>query len=401
MKVSVKQLRFVGLIAVSSILLAPAFALEISETNEKESLRGTLHGKISLDASSDPIIKCINDLTDVALANDANIKKINAYVDRFKGLKHAIVHRSKDALNYVILYKGTSQSSEASDVILDEKQKLKGRSSAEYMRQKLIDRTGLSVTQTILDMAMGLGSADSAAGACQVKAATEKLTTLVGKDKADETLHFLQEMLKQNPVADDTWSQKLWSISQKADRQNYLVDLSVATDPVSQEIVNYLHKYNNVSKLNRGSQKLVRTTLGIASLSPTLVAPAAQAALFAWVMASGGSEEDKLLREVYLAKALDSRNKTVSEKAHLALEYYQMSLLTKNPVLFHCCRSLVKQMAGDTNANCLLSQGTFIGQQPVKEEEISFSDDEPKKTKKKKRKAKTAVSTVDNETATK
>ena len=397
MKVSVKQFRLASLIAASCVLLMPAFAVETSIIEP----RGPLHGEISLDASPDPIAKCINDLTDAALAQDDNIKKINAYVDRFKGLKHAIVHRSKDALNYVILYKGTAQSSEASDVILDEKQKLKGRSSAEYMRQKLIDRTGLSVTQSILDMAMGLGNADSATGLEQVQSATEKLTSLVGKDKAHETRNFLEEMLKQNPVSEDTWRQKPWSISQKVDRQNYLVDLSVATDPVSQEIVSYLHKYNNVSKLNRGSQKLVRTTLGIASLSPTLVAPAAQAALFAWVMASGGSEEDKLLKEVYLAKALDSRNKSVSEKANLALEYYQMSLLTKNPALLHCCRSIVKQMAGDTNANGLLAEGAFVSQQPVKEEEISFIDDKPKKTKKKKRQAKTASSTIDNETATK
>lgn len=178
------------------------------------------------------------------------------------------------------------------------------------------------------------------------------------------------------------------------------MEASVATDPVSQQIINYLHEYNNVSKLNRGSQKLVRTTLSLASLSPTLVAPAAQAAIFAWVMASGGSEEDKLLKEVYLGRSLETRKKAIYERANLALDYYQMSLLTKNPALLQCCRSLVKQMAGDVSSQSVLSEGPFVVKNPIKEEEISLLDEnKPKrKHKRKAKKEKTVNRPIDGET---
>lgn len=398
MKFSIEKGSFLALIAFSYLLVTPGVLAQsaencIADNGQLEGHVSPLQGEISLDVSTDPVTKYINDLTDTALKNDENIRTINQYVDKFKGLKHAIVHRSKDALNYVILYKGVSQSSEASDVILDEKQKLTGRGSAEYLRQKLIDRAGLAVTQAVLELAMGLGNADAKSGAEQVETATQKLTSLLGATKCDEAISSLKDMLNKNSVADETWNQKPWSISQKSDRQNYLVDVSVATDPVCQQIVGYLHKYNHVSKLNRGSQKLVRTSLGLASLTPTLVAPAAQTALFVWVMASGGSEEDKLLKEVYLGRTLDTRNKSISEKAHLALEYYQLSLLTKNPALHYCCRSLVKQMAGDTNSAGVLSAGAFISQQPLKEEKISLGDEKKHKTKTKP-KTKTASNTI-------
>ncbi|MBX9877173.1 MAG: hypothetical protein K2Y22_01830 [Candidatus Obscuribacterales bacterium] len=399
----VKSAQRVGiLIAVSCYLSVSAFAHESASLKAIDASPNTLRGEVSLDASPDPITKYINDLTDAALNQDQNMAKINKYVERFKGFKHSLVHRSKDALNYVFLYKGVSQSSEASDIILDEKQKLKGRSSAEYLRQKLIDKTDIDITKAVLELAMGLGNSDANSGAEEIKSASNRLNKLVGEQKTAETVDFLKKVVEQNPVAEDTWQQKPWSISQKSDREKYLADVSVETDPVSQQIVGYLHKYNNVSKLNRGSQKLVRTTLSLASLSPTLVAPAAQAAIFAWVMASGGSEEDKLLKEVYLGKSLECRSKAISEKANIAIESYQMSLMTKNPALLQCSRSLIKRMGGDANVNNVLSGGTFVAQKPVKDEDITVEGEEPKRKKlsrKEKREAKKAMREAKNKTA--
>lgn len=390
--------RILSLTVALCYLAVPALAQQTSIEASKGESKSRLQGEVSVDISPDPITKCINDLTDLSLSNDPNMLKINKYVERFKGFKHSVVHRTKDALNYVFLYKGVSQSSEASDIILDEKQKLKGRSSAEYLKQKLINKTDLEITKAILELSMGIGNSDESAGAEQIKTASDRLTAMVGADKTNETVEFLKKLVAQNPVSDEIWQQKPWSISQKSDREKYLAESTLAQDPVSQQIIGYLHKYNNVSALNRGAQKLVRTTLSLASLSPTLVAPAAQAAIFAWVMASGGSEEDKLLKEVYLGKSLECRDKAIVERANLALESYQLSLITKNPALLQCSRSLVKRMSGDAGLNSILGGGAFVAQKPSNDE-ITTEEDEKrdKKKHKKAKKEKTVQRSIDDE----
>ena len=86
-------------------------------------------------------------------------------------------------------------------------------------------------------------------------------------------------------------------------------------------------------------------------MTPTFVGPAAKTALVAFVMATGGPEQCKLLKELYLDKRLESRCKALNEEAHLAVDNYQLALLTKNPVLLGYSESLVGQMIGGHHVN--------------------------------------------------
>lgn len=64
-------------------------------------------------------------------------------------------------------------------------------------------------------------------------------------------------------------------------------------------------------------------------------------------MATGGPESCKLLKELYLDKRFESRCKVISEEAHMAIDNYQMALMTRNPVLLACSESLLGQMIGE------------------------------------------------------
>ena len=76
-------------------------------------------------------------------------------------------------------------------------------------------------------------------------------------------------------------------------------------------------------------------------------------------MATGGAEEDKMLRELYLDKRLDSRSQVIAEKSHLALENYQIAKLTKNPVLLAYCESVIKQMTGPDAVRSVLRKSVL------------------------------------------
>src|SRR5690606_13528977 len=104
-----------------------------------------------------------------------------------------------------------------------------------------------------------------------------------------------------------------------------------------------LHKYNKRSKAMMVTSSVVQTLLGAASLTPTFIGPAAKTALVTFIMATGGPEQAKLMKELYLDKRLESRWKVLNEETHLALDNYQLAILTRNPVLLGCSESVVGQ----------------------------------------------------------
>ena len=122
--------------------------------------------------------------------------------------------------------------------------------------------------------------------------------------------------------------------------------MALSKDPVAAEVTKRIHKFSHHGKVARASASLIETSLNVASLTPTLIGPAAQAALLAFFMTTGGTEEDKIIREVYLDKRLQSRADVLLREANMATSAYQTALLTHNPLLIGCSESIVRQMAG-------------------------------------------------------
>ncbi|MCC7529429.1 MAG: hypothetical protein IT342_12970 [Candidatus Melainabacteria bacterium] len=95
------------------------------------------------------------------------------------------------------------------------------------------------------------------------------------------------------------------------------------------------------------TSQVLQTGLGVAALTPSFIGPGAKVALLSYVMATGGPESCKLLKELYLDKRFESRCKVISEEAHMAIDNYQIAVMTRNPVLLACSESLLGQMIGE------------------------------------------------------
>jgi hypothetical protein len=105
-----------------------------------------------------------------------------------------------------------------------------------------------------------------------------------------------------------------------------------------------LHKYNHRNKYLQVTAKALYATMGVAAFTPTLAAPIAETTLLTFMMVTGGPEQDKLLKEVYLSKCLQSRANFLNEEAHLAVDCYDTAVLTKNERLLACSKDLIRQM---------------------------------------------------------
>lgn len=306
-----------------------------------------LSGSIS---TADPYqhVGCQMDkLLETALERDENTKSIDMAVSHYRKKSQIVIAETKDAFDYMIPYRGFGPSAEAGDIILGEKLKMKSRASAEFARQKNIDETHLKVTTCMFQVAMGIGMADRERGEEIVDSGMKSLKELVGEEEAEKTAKMLEQFKENFTVPDSVYEQKIWDVAQKQSKQNQIFKASLEEDPVVKEIKKRIHKYNHKSRLSMVTSQVVQTGLGVAALTPSFIGPGAKAALLTYVMATGGPESCKLLKELYLDKRFESRCKVISEEAHMAVDNYQMALMTRNPVLLACSESLLGQMIGE------------------------------------------------------
>lgn len=307
---------------------------------------GRLKGAVSVSEQSTLVGQRIDELLDAALDNDVKSKELEQAVMHFRSLPTRAFTQGKDATDFVIHYRGFAPSSEAGDIITGEKLKLKSRSAAEYARQKQIDEAHMKVVSSVMQMAMGLGMSDQSRGQQIVAQELRSLRDLVGGHEADRTVLMLSEWSKQLTVPDSAFTQNVWDVSQRREKFTTVAKSALSSDPVVLEIQNRLHKYNHRSKFARASGHIFETVFGVMAQGPLFVGTAGEVGLVSFVMATGGPEQTKITKELYLDRRFESRSKVVTEETHLALENYQLAVLTRNPVLLACSEALIDQMAG-------------------------------------------------------
>jgi hypothetical protein len=123
-----------------------------------------------------------------------------------------------------------------------------------------------------------------------------------------------------------------------------------------------VHKYNQHTQITNTAQRVVRVALNVASLTPNFVGPASQAVLFGYVMLTGGSEQSKIMKELYMDKRLQSRASLLNQEADLAIHQYQLGSATNNLALVACSELLVSRMVGQDAAEKLLHGGSTAPQ---------------------------------------
>lgn len=303
--------------------------------------------------------KLIDELISAARTNDEEYQTLNTAVLKWSDWRFRLSERTKDMLNYACLFKGVSPSSEAGDVILDEKSKLKSLASAKYQRQKLDDQIQLKVTSSVLDLAMHLGHSG---GNSDSKAATsaEQLNSLVGKEAADKALNQLQMLLASDSASTVCASRPLWNIAESKARIEDAVARAARVDPIISDITDDIHHYNKHSVGVLAAHRVARIALSVASMTPDLVGPVTNTILFAYITVTGGTEQEKILRELYIDKRLTSRANLLGEQAHLAFYNYQLGALTGNKLLMQCARQIIARMTDADSADQLLRSTALI-----------------------------------------
>lgn len=277
-----------------------------------------------------PLTDQIDDILKVALLNptvaDYNVQKYSGKVQK-------LVTYTKESINIMVPYRGYGPSSEAADIILGEKMKLKSLSAALYAQQKNLDEIHLKITVAVLQMAQSMGENDQQG----VDDSYKFLVTLSSQEEADKMKTLLASHMQ-----DQTYTPDNYTITGTKLLHDELLKKVLEQDNVVKGLQDSLHKYNHHSGLASVSQKVIPALLGLASMCPFFIGPIAKGAACTWLMATLGCGPDTLiLKELYLSERLTSRTTMLSDE--ITMELAALDDSEKNSPLQFVAESLLHQ----------------------------------------------------------
>jgi hypothetical protein len=298
-------------------------------------------GPVTLD-------KMVNHLVDVSYDKTPDGKKLDKQIKHLSGRKARAVAVTKDAFEHTFQYQGFDPSIRAGKLILDDKYKIRNIAWAEYERQRLVDKLHGQVVTATMQLAEGIGMQDPASSAPVIASAKGALEALVGEEETQRTITGLTLWLNHAKVSDDVFQQTPWSTIDRNKKLEDIVKTALVKDAVVKEVTQRVSRYAHPNPALNMAVKVLDTGLsGIAYFAPGLAIPLAAETLEASMKEStGGSEENKLERELLLDRRIQSRFKVLSHEAAMAVDNYRFALVTRNPQLLVFSQELITDMAG-------------------------------------------------------
>lgn len=245
---------------------------------------------------------------------------------------------TKSLANFVFDLRGFDWSKEGANALLDTDLNVKSELGREYSQQLKSDQKELEKDVLLMQIALYLDHDPQ-----KVLTSMQNLEQLVGRAEA----HRLVQEIGQYDAEQKNWLYQQQDFEQRRIFTAKVLETAAKHDAVLCYAHARLAKYNHRAKTVQVAAKIVYTTLGLASFTPTLVAPIAETALLSFMMATGGPEQDKLLKEIYLSKMMESRCRVLNEKAHLAMEAMDMARTNHNKRLQVCSKRLLQQITDD------------------------------------------------------
>jgi hypothetical protein len=289
----------------------------------------------------------LHQLTKSALEGDQEYQKTAKAVDHYRTKVQRALRVSKDAVNYVYPYRGFSMSIEASRVILDEKQKLNNLCIAELTKQRYWDEMHPKVMAQIMQIAQGLGMEKSEQAEATVQKGLAGLENLTDAETAEATLKELSEWKNQLNIPEPVFQQSAWDVESTERIYQNALKVSEDGDPLIHQVFKTVKKYEHGKIFNTAAGAIEANLSALTILSGNPFASlAAEGANTAFVMTTGGPEENKILKDIYFGRRLEIRRKRISDEAQLALTNYQTALLTHNAPQLAMSEMVLSELIG-------------------------------------------------------
>lgn len=300
------------------------------------------------DADSE-LATVLDRMLSAALLRSAESTQLDREVTRYSARAQKSRFGAQDILqNYLGLPRGFDYSEEGARLVLDEDTTVKNLEAAVWGKQLRADQLHEQLVVGIMELASGLGSSDPRSGQRRMQSALSDLSLLCGPENAAQAADMLACWSQDLNLSDGAFDQKVMSLSEAQSKAQMAAAIAFDHDLSMIAVKNKLHSYSNHSRVRQVGGKVVEGTVSaVTMLGPGLAIPvAAQVAGATWGMANGGSEETKLLKELYYQKQVDSRKRVLEVEAHTALLGLREAVQTRNQPLLILSESMLAQLVG-------------------------------------------------------
>lgn len=303
--------------------------------------------------------KIVERLVDEHIARTPEAQKLDQQVKHYRTLKMRAVAKARDSLNFSTGYQGINPSKRMGQLVLTDKAKVRDATTAEYERQRYVDKIHSQVVACMMEIAMGMGTPEKDRHDQIIYSGVTSLDKLVGEPQSRAAFMALKTWLAKKQVPESAMKAPPWTTMEREQKLQTIIYHALQKDPVVQEIKVRVGKYANVSKVKCLAMSSINSSMNSAvMMAPGFALPvAAELTLNGIVMATGGSEDAKIEKTLVYDKRIQSRLKVLNQEATLALDNYRFAMVTKNAPLLAFSQALVSEMTTDEVASSVLPCG--------------------------------------------
>lgn len=263
--------------------------------------------------------------------------------------------KAKSLVNFMFDTRGTDWSKEGADVAIDKNSEVSSDTTSFYRDQVHRDDLHWQVISLIAKIASALG--DGVAESQSAIQSVSQLRNLIGDVETDTVMTWLSGQDIEN-VKSEIPKTVRFDLPHILDAQEVMLSAALDRDSVLASVKQELLPYANKGKGKRVATKIAYSTLGAAAFVPNWIAPLAETSFLGTMMANGGPEQDKLLKEIYYAKRLEKRRDLIQRELNLALNTREISVATANAPLYHFSRELTEYLCGEDMERRLFPEET-------------------------------------------
>ena len=288
----------------------------------------------------------INPIT--SLLDDINYENRFSSQETQNKSKSVAASKTKSLVDYVFDTRGADWSTEAAEIIVQCKSQFESESSNKYLdfayRTDLRWQIDCLIAKIADEISLTNTSADKDSSQ-DISQNIATLSKLIGEDRTYKIINWLtiDLMAPESAIYDKT---KPPDISNTLDLHSQILASAINQDPLLKKAKTELDPYLSKTKKQQLATKIAYSSLGIAAFVPNLLAPIAETTLISTMMSNGGPEQDKLLKELYLAKQIALREAMLDRETNLALHCYSLGLASKNSALLKYSQALSEYISG-------------------------------------------------------
>ncbi len=265
--------------------------------------------------------------------------------------------KARSLVNFMFDTRGSDWSKEGADIAVHGKSEITSDSTSLYRDQMHRDELHWRVSSLIAMIASALGKNESGSDAASQPAVNyvAELRSLIGDAETDAVMKWLTGSDIDRVKTEIPGTEKL-DLPKILEAQDIMLEAALNKDLVMASVKKELLPYANKGKGKRIATKVAYSTLGMAAFVPNWIAPVAEATFLGTMMANGGPEQDKLLKELYLAKRIGKRTELLQRELNLALNSRAISLATCNGPLYKFAREFTEYLCGEEMESRLFPQ---------------------------------------------